>query len=631
VYLTALTICIVGFGLTLFLTLVVRFHHGLTWDELRRARCYEVVPLRALLWLATGVAWLLFLTDALLCAARILQLLSGEKRTAVTIITAILTGTLAWPLYRLGRLTQRRLIELPPIDPPAVAVGNASFRRGIPEEVFSDLGSERFPNHVDPNRHADLWIRCVLALALVGLLVLLYHLNSRLPATHLSQPLLVISSPRVAAAVFDVGLLLALASATLLAVLLYDNRDYTFLPFRAALVVKLVLGSALLLGVVLLQAKPAALLGAAGAAGLACLVRLGADLRSTWRYGRMKKVYNPIAQTLREHSPYLPTLVQQPGYQLPALHLDALHQRICQGCKNVEERGLFVTRHFGRFLDVLEVEHHDCAMVLLRYLTWRRYMSLGGGAGTYEPLHYPQVPYWDLDRFPLHPPEGYVEWLDPLGLGSEWDAVLSCGGCGGRGYVEHTVSETHNNQTTTRTERRTCGSCGGSGRLKHQQILNTHWQRLLPLVTHPDMRVPELVEDAEDVVYLHMPLAEDGESVPTTVRLTVPPGPVTDQLLSTAKVAVEMHPKHAKQIEELHGGTLHRADFLVCGYRTIRIRFEHLFGRQGWFFGRRPEFYFPRLPLSWSALGTCVFLPPLALVLGVGLLAAATRLFEITR
>ncbi|MND05529.1 hypothetical protein D3C83_263740 [compost metagenome] len=69
----------------------------------------------------------------------------------------------------------------------------------------------------------------------------------------------------------------------------------------------------------------------------------------------------------------------------------------------------------------------------------------------------------------------------------------------------------------------------------------------------------------------------------------------------------------------------------MCGYRTICIRFEKLWGRVGWFFGRRPEFYFPRLPISWSALATCVFLPPLAAALGLGLLAVLVRVFEVTR
>src|SRR5205807_2528609 len=87
---------------------------------------------------------------------------------------------------------------------------------------------------------------------------------------------------------------------------------------------------------------------AAGAFTVAVVARLIADVRRSWRYDRMKKVYNPIADKLREHAPYLARLTQEPGFRLPALNVDALHRRISQGCKNVEERGLFVTRHLRR-------------------------------------------------------------------------------------------------------------------------------------------------------------------------------------------------------------------------------------------------------------------------------------------
>src|SRR5262249_3988644 len=240
-----------------------------------------------------------------------------------------------------------------------------------------------------------------------------------------------------------------------------------------------------------MQAHPPALYFAMGAVTIACAVRLIADVRVSWRYDRMKKVYNPIADKLREYAPYLPQLPAEPGFRLPALSIDALHRRISQGCKNVEERGLFVTRHFGRFLDLLEVDYQDCAMALLRYLTWRRYMALGPGFGTWDSLRYPEVPWWNLEMFPLAAPRGYIEWIDPLGLGSEWDAVVVCGTCGGSGVVTRTVTETQNGQTVTRTVTETCGGCGGSGRLRHPQGLDKQWQRLLPPGTPPHMRVPE--------------------------------------------------------------------------------------------------------------------------------------------
>ena len=62
-------------------------------------------------------------------------------------------------------------------------------------------------------------------------------------------------------------------------------------------------------------------------------------------------------------------------------------------------------------------------------------------------------------------------------------------------------------------------------------------------------------------------------------------------------------------------GLRYRADFQICGFRTIRIQFRQLGGRVGWFFGKRPEFYFPRLPLSYETVATFVFLPPLVIAL----------------
>jgi len=55
---------------------------------------------------------------------------------------------------------------------------------------------------------------------------------------------------------------------------------------------------------------------------------------------------------------------------------------------------------------------------------------------------------------------------------------------------------------------------------------------------------------------------------------------------------------------------LYRADFQVTGLWAMRIEYQRLPGEVGWFFGRRPEFHFPSLPLSWSAVGTALFVVP---------------------
>jgi Gpi18-like mannosyltransferase len=80
---------------------------------------------------------------------------------------------------------------------------------------------------------------------------------------------------------------------------------------------------------------------------------------------------------------------------------------------------------------------------------------------------------------------------------------------------------------------------------------------------------------------------------------------------------VALHPEHTQSVLSLKGGRLYKADFQVCGFRAIHIVFNELGGRDGWFFGKRPEFYFPRLPLCYATIGVILFLPPLALALAI--------------
>jgi hypothetical protein len=278
---------------------------------------------------------------------------------------------------------------------------------------------------------------------------------------------------------------------------------------------------------------------------------------------------------------------------------------------------------------------------MLRYLTVRRYVSESGGIGTTRWLQDPVVPEWDESLFPLHPPTGYVNWLDPLGLEMEWDRVsicytcagtgeMTCGRCGGSGRVQETRThtETSGGQTQTRTEyidvqcsscggrgRVTCTTCGGLRHLEFKRTLNTQWQRLLPAVIAPEVPMPELLEDAEERIYYWLPLVEDRVYLKAKGR-TDGIGPDLEATLARAgQQLAERHQAHADQVMQLHDGRyLYRADFQVTGFWTLCIHFRYLRGRLGWFFGARPEFYFPWLPLSWSMLGTAVFLPPLAII-----------------
>ena len=86
---TTLMFCLVGFVSTLIFTLAVRIGHGATWRDLIRNRCYEVVPLRGLFWIALGLAWALFLTDVALFGLRTLTLIFGDQRPPGLIVTLL--------------------------------------------------------------------------------------------------------------------------------------------------------------------------------------------------------------------------------------------------------------------------------------------------------------------------------------------------------------------------------------------------------------------------------------------------------------------------------------------------------------------------------------------------------------
>jgi len=364
------------------------------------------------------------------------------------------------------------------------------------------------------------------------------------------------------------------------------------------------------------------------------------DLRIAARYARRQQLHNTIAEDIRAQVPYLPKIPGHAECRLPALDQNDLARRTSRGCQKVEGRGLLVTRHFARFLGELQIEHEEFAAAMLRFLTVKRYVTENCRGGTTRGLQDPKVPEWNLRLFPLHPPKGYVTLLDPLTLGDEWDRVSTCGTCGGSGQVLVTITEYHmeyytdsNGQqcsrqvATTRQVWQTCGSCGGCGRLVFERILNTHWQRLLPMVTQPEIPMPEFVEDAEEAVFCRVPFMEDFKSLPVEPS---PSGTPLGQTMRQSAIALAVRrAEHQQQVEAFHGARLYRADFQVCVFHTICLRFRRLRGGVGWFFGRHPEFYFPRLPLGYGTLGTFVFLPALAFALGLAVLGVAGILLAI--
>ncbi|NEU76872.1 hypothetical protein PI95_031335 [Hassallia byssoidea VB512170] len=344
-------------------------------------------------------------------------------------------------------------------------------------------------------------------------------------------------------------------------------------------------------------------------------------MTTEFKYKKLKQIYNPVAAKIREHTFYLDRIPSDPCLRLGSLQTDLLIQRIGQGCKNIEERGIFVTRNFGRFLNLIEIQHEEFAVAMLRYLTVRRYITRSNTSGTSRWLQHPEVPMWDLNLFPINSPHGYVNWTDPLWLPSQWDIVETCGTCGGTGTITETVSDGEG----SRTETRTCGTCGG--RLEYTQIINTQWQRLLPLVTYPETPTPEMVEDAEEQVIYRLPLTEKFSSSNESAQVIRTSSPLINKMHQTGEQLEYLHKLHQSEIEKLHGGYLYRADFQIASFRTIMIEFTNLGGSVGWFFVRRPEFYFPRLPLCWITVFTFALLPPLWIALFVFLWETSVKIF----
>jgi hypothetical protein len=574
------------FSLTLICALIHRLVCGASINELIETRFYEVFPVRIVFWTLSGTLAYGLLVLALAALSNIYSIIfniaysSGAgKQLLWNSLLAIIYGLLAIIFGILFWLVKDCLLKLPHRNPITVKTKGVSTRYGITPRLLKELGSERFPNEISSKNSEERIIRWSISLVgslCISLVIFLvfkneeYNLNIDFKAPMVESLSYQTSFQGV------IGYFFLLTVPTLIVLLLFNNRDYTFITFSKVLLVKT---GFLVISILCLKLLNFSIYTIIAAVALIMGVygfRTIADLRLEARYKRMKRVYNPIATTIRQYTPYLDRILDDPRLKLGFLETDSLIRRISQGCKNVEERGVLVTRNFARFLNLIEIQHQEFVVAMLRYLTVRRDTTLSDGEGTSRRLQRPLVPMWDLELFPLNPPIGYVNWIDPLWLPSQWDVVETCETCDGIGRVTETDSE-------GRTETRRCSTCGGSGRLQYTQILNTQWQRLLPLITHPDIPVPELVEDAEEQIIFHLPLTKSFTTTTGSVRIIHPSTPLARDIYKTGNQLKKLHKMHSKEVESLHNGSLYRADFQIASFRTIMIEFVNLGGRVGWF------------------------------------------------
>ncbi|MDD1428332.1 zinc finger-like domain-containing protein [Dolichospermum sp. ST_sed9] len=622
---TTLGLLIVIFSLTLSLPLIFAIIHGLingaSINELIQTRFYELFPVRIIFWTLFGILGYGLLVFLFAGLSNIYNMIINGAYSS-ELGKKLLLNFLFESIFGLLLLFVKNcLLAIPNHHPIPVKNQGVTIRYGIAPRLFKELGSERFPNEISTKNSQERivrWIIFLVGLFCVGLVVFMLIKNDEYSLK------IDFKTPIIESLSYDVSwqkiicYFLFLTVPTLIILLLFNNRDYRFIPFSNSLIIKSGFLIISILCLTLLNFSIYTVIITIALIMATYGFRAIADLTLESTYKRIKQVYNPIATTIKQHTPYLDQILDDPHLKLGSLENDLLINRISQGCRNVEERGVFVTQNFARFLNLVEIQYQEFAVAMLRYLTVRRYITLSSGSGTSRWLQQPIVPMTDLQLFPLNPPSGYVNRIDPpLMLPSQWDVVKTCGTCSGKGTRR------------VRRRSRTCSTCGGRGRLEYTQILNTQWQRLLPLITHPNIPVPELVEDAEEQVIFDLPLTENFTTIAKSARIIHPSTPLAKDIYKTGNQLEKLHNIHSKEVEALHNGSLYRADFQIASFRTIMIEFVNLGGRIGWFFGRRPEFYFPRLPLCYTTILTIAVLPPLWLTLFLLLLVFSNKIFPL--
>lgn len=399
----------------------------------------------------------------------------------------------------------------------------------------------------------------------------------------------------------SVGLFLLWNAGMFVLVLLFSNRNYHLLTFPKSFCLLGVLGVAALVGTASQPWSPETLPIVAVILLIASSFRWISDLLALGRYRTVKAVCDELAADIHRCVPGIDSISARQDCRLDVLTADHVAKRISQGCRNVEAAGVFVTRNFARFMRLATVNYEHFTAAMLRYLTVRRYVTESGGSGTHRGLQSPVVPAWNEVLFPVRPPHGFVNWLDPLFLSNEWDRVSICGTCGGSGIVRcstcsgsgrvsQSYTEYVNGRSETRTRqvscsscggsgRKTCGTCNGCGRLQFSRTLNTQWQRLFPTITSPAVPMPELLEGAEERVYLRTAYVEDRNSLPFSAEDDGIQTDLRAELEQAGLTLANLHQAHAARVAQLHDGIVYRADFQVVGFGPYELALPDFAGK----------------------------------------------------
>jgi hypothetical protein len=660
---TLVVLCILGHTIVASFSFLRRWLAGARVRDLLAYGCYEWLPGRGIHFIVVGCLWTFMIGCGLAIAAaglRILAQFDESKTPDWKSAIAMLIGTglvflVARGLYRLYSAT---FIEVKNVNLPQVKVSVRSIRSLRDAGDTSRIGTEKFPNHISPFFGIGLLTRHILRLSVflafllqlfvaipldikteqrVDWLEQLSQWQGQLRAiyhTHIDT----IRSWDLPKSSCLVGIYFCMG---LLLMLLNSNRHYLLIRFPQAMLYSLMLAAAVWIQVCNLGQVGEWDLAIVYAAMLVLLWLLGRrwnqDLKLAATYRRTKKYLNPISDLIRNAIHVFLDRVQKDRYcRLPELDAVQLSERITRGAHNIEESDPLVTRFFGRFMRVARVAAERCSTASLRFMTINRFTELGNYWPSYGPLVEPSVPMWDESIFPIHPPEGFATCRDSIRLPDCYNPIYYCPPTETRTETYYETesyyewdSSTNSNVYKTRTVQKTreiqvtCSKCNGTSRLEYARYLITTWQTHRPTIVSPHMSMPELVEYAEETLYFRRPMVEHGVILNGEADICVGESRLQDEMRRAGERLAAKTDALCKRIVELTKDRyVYRADFIVGGLQAMNIRFAFLRSRSGWFFGKRPEFHFPKLPIGWATISTWLFLSPIALLIWLGIAAA---------
>lgn len=619
-----------SFALAVVVSTLRRIRRGLTLGELARTGAREVVPIRALVIIMHWVNTIVFTASVVGAIAAVgnlvFRLIDGKRLDGGVVVLSIIVPLLAVAAHFVRRMWKQRVVGAERGDPPRVDCSLVPGEGRISPRELTTLGYERFPSPRRPGWRTGLVARVLIMVALpIGACAFAV---ASLPESRMDAVIGVTREISRFSAPAPIAVAVLWTTGVLLLVLLFADRHYLVVPFRSRIAICAVLAPVAFWASIALDRENG---GAVFLVILSLIVarRMFVDLRLARRAVRVGRACAPVSATIAARFGMLSRLAADPGCALPELDVDERARRVSMGADRLEEASVLVTRRFGRYLDVGTIDAVRCDFAAMRVMTVDRWVVVLPGWGTSRLLGGLAVPMWDESLFPLRAPEGFVHRDDPLSLGPHWNIVLSCGSCSGRGWVDqqesYTEYENGRSVTKYRTVRRICSTCGGSGRTEHPRVLVTGWRRASPAVVSPELGTPELVEDAAERLFVQQRFIEDRVQIEEPPVISVVDPALRAETRAATEAIVLGHGEHCERIASAIGGRVYRADFVVGAFHTVRIRFGGAGGRSGWFFGARPEFYFPRLPLSWAFLATVVALPPTVVALAVLLAAAMSK------